>query len=63
MVIKADVEVEMFRAGLNKKQLFFSFWLVTHCHPSMVAGPARDEDKSSTPLDLFDVVLQSTQYH
>lgn len=29
----------------------------------MVAGAAGNKDKSPTPLDLFDVVLQSTQDH
>lgn len=36
---------------------------VTHRHPGMVAGAAGNKDKSPTPLDLFDVVLQSTQGH
>ncbi len=35
----------------------------THRYPGMVAGAAGNEDKSPTPLDLFDVVLQSTQDH
>lgn len=30
---------------------------VTHRHPSVIAGAAGDEDQSSTPLDLLDVVL------
>lgn len=34
---------------------------VTHRHPGMVAGAAGNENKSPTPLDLFDVVLQSPQ--
>lgn len=36
---------------------------VTHRHPSVVTGAAGNEDKSPTPLDLFDVVLQSPQDH
>lgn len=41
-----------------------STWLVpTHRYPGMVAGAAGNEDKSPTPLDLFDVVLQSAQDH
>lgn len=36
---------------------------LTHRHPSVVAGAAGNEDQSPTPLDLFDVVLQSTQDH
>lgn len=39
-------------------------WLVaTHRYPSVVTGAAGNEDKSPTPLDLFDVVLQSTECH
>lgn len=37
--------------------------VVTHRHPGMVAGAAGNKDKSPTPLDLFDVVLESTQGH
>lgn len=37
--------------------------MATHCYSGVVAGPAGDENKSPTPLDLFDVVLQSTQRH
>lgn len=35
----------------------------THRYPGMVAGAAGNKDKSPTPLDLFDVVLQSSQNH
>lgn len=35
--------------------------VATHRHPSVVAGATGNEDQSPTPLDLFDVVLQSTQ--
>ncbi len=35
----------------------------TYCHPGMVASAAGNKNKSPTPLDLFDVVLQSTQGH
>lgn len=37
--------------------------VVTYRYPGVVAGPARNEDESAAPLDLFDVVLQSTQCH
>lgn len=36
---------------------------VTHRHSGMVAGATSNKDKSPTPLDLFDVVFQSTQGH
>lgn len=39
-------------------------WLKdTHCYSSMVAGATGNKDKAPTPLNLFDVVLQSTQHH
>lgn len=37
--------------------------VVTHRYSSMVTGAAGNENKSPTSLDLFDVVLQSSQSH
>lgn len=59
-----DGKTDMFRlCPFTTKAKKESGEMATHRHPCMVAGPAGNEDKSSTPLDLFDVVLQSTQYH